>query len=246
MSSVPEIVEPGLQADQRLLDRAWLRIGAGLAVAGQAMVFSFTANLTPPEGWSFWVVHGGLILSTILVLVFLGRDLIQSAFDAVREFKISIDLLFFVSLVGALAGSLTATLTRQGSVYYEVVAILIVVHTAGKMLGARSRVAALRAVDRTRETFDQCLVRGADGKPTSKAVAALNVSDIVWVPVGGPICVDGEILSGNGYVQEASMTGEWRPVTRGVGDQIFAGTYAVDGAFEIKPTLEKRPPLSRP
>ncbi len=42
--------EPGLQADQRLVDRAWLRIGIGLAVAGQAMVFSLGLNITPAGG----------------------------------------------------------------------------------------------------------------------------------------------------------------------------------------------------
>ncbi len=43
-------LEPGLQADQRLVDRAWLRIGAGLAVAAQAMVFSLAVSITPAEG----------------------------------------------------------------------------------------------------------------------------------------------------------------------------------------------------
>ena len=63
MSFPSDTAEPGLQADQRLLDRAWLRIGAGLLVAGQAMAFSFAVNLTPPEGAVYWVLHGGLMLS---------------------------------------------------------------------------------------------------------------------------------------------------------------------------------------
>ena len=68
-----------------------------------------------------------------------------SALEAIRGGRVSIDLLFLVTLVGALAGSMVSSFTHTGSVYYEVVAILIVVHTAGKMLGARSRLAALQA-----------------------------------------------------------------------------------------------------
>jgi heavy metal translocating P-type ATPase len=235
-----DIAEPGLQADQRLLDRAWLRIGAGLAVAGQTMVFSLAVNLSPPDGATYWVLHAGLILSTVAVLVFIGRDLVRSAIDALWQRRINIDLLFLLTLTGAFAGSLVATFTRTGSVYYEVVAILIVVHTTGKMLGARSRVAALRAVEQTRERFEFCWVRGADGSRVRQAVCAIAAADEVVVAPGEPISVDGRIVTGRGYAQETSMTGEWRPVSRGPGDPVLAGTFSIDGSFEICPAVGPR------
>ena len=240
MSLSADIPEPGLQADQKLLDRAWLRIGAGLAVAGQAMVFGLAVNLSPPEGSTYWILHGGLILSSVAALVFLGGDLVRSAIAALRQCRITIDLLFLLTLAGAFAGSLVATFTRTGSVYYEVVAILIVVHTAGKMLGARSRVAALRAVEQTRERFEFCWVRQADGSRTRQSVRAIAADDRVTVAPGEPISVDGEIAAGRGYVQETSMTGEWRPVSRGPGEPVLAGTFSVDGSFEIRPAAGPR------
>lgn len=225
--------EPGLQADQRLVDRGWLRIGAGLAIAGQAMVFSFAVNLSEADGAPYYVVHGILILAAVATLVFLGGDLVRSAWEALRERRISIDLLFLVTLAGAFGGSLVSTFTGTGSVYYEVVAILVVVHTAGKMLGARSRVAALRAVTSTRVAFDECDVVEQDGRTVRRPVGSLPAGARVRVAPGGAIAVDGVILSGRGYVQETSMTGEWRPVSRGPGEPVLAGTYSVDGSFEI-------------
>lgn len=226
--------EPGLQADQRLVDRGWLRIGAGAAIAAQAMVFSLAVNLSEIAGWAYAVVHGILIFSAIGALAFLGGDLVRSAWDSLRERKVSIDLLFLVTLAGALAGSLISTFTHAGSVYYEVVAILIVVHTTGKMLGARSRVAALRAADETSEKFERCDVVQADGSVLSVQVGQVQAGMLVRVAPGGPIAVDGEIVSGRGYVQETSMTGEWRPEPRGPEDRVLAGTYSVDGSFEIR------------
>src|SRR5690606_14531531 len=88
--------EPGLQSDQRLIDRAWLKIGAGLAVAAQAMVFSLAVSITPAEGPGYWVVHGGLIGSALGVLGFLGGDLVRGAWQSVRACRVSIDLLFLV------------------------------------------------------------------------------------------------------------------------------------------------------
>jgi cation transport ATPase len=234
-------VEPGLQADQRLLDRGWLKIGAGLAVAAQAMVFSLAVNLSEVDNaWAYAVVHGILITSAVASLWFLGGELVRSAWEALRARRISIDLLFLVTLAGALGGSLIGTFTKTGSVYYEVVAILIVVHTAGKMLGARSRVSALRAVDRTRAKFDVCSVVGtAGGAERDGVLVEMRVKDLkggerVRVAPGAAISVDGEIVSGRGYVQETSMTGEWQPVSREPGDRVLAGTFSVDGSFEIR------------
>jgi heavy metal translocating P-type ATPase len=234
-ATITDLAEPGLQADQRRLDRGWLRIGLGLLVAGQAMAFSLAVNLTPPAGAAYWILHGGLITSAAGVLIFLGGDLVGSAVDSLRQRRISVDLLFLVTLAGAFGGSLVATFTHTGSVYYEVVAILIVVHTAGKMLGARSRMAALRAVAQTRERFDACEVRRPDGARVGRTVREIAAGDVVLVAPGGPISIDGEILGGRGYVQETSMTGEWRPVSRGPGDGVLAGTFSVDGSFEIRP-----------
>jgi cation transport ATPase len=229
-------IEPGLQADQRLVDRGWLRIGAGVAVAAQAMVFSLAINLSEIDGWAYAVVHGILIASAAGSLIFLGGDLVRSAWDSVYSRKISIDLLFLVTLGGAFAGSLVSTFTRTGSVYYEVVAILIVVHTAGKMLGARSRVAALRAVDETREKFEFCDVVNPARSVTRMRATDVAAGTLVRVAPGGGIAVDGEIAAGRGYVQETSMTGEWRPVSRGPGDAVLAGTFSVDGSFDIRVT----------
>ena len=233
MSEPGAELEPGVQADARAVQRAWLRIGIGLAVAAQAMVFSLAVNLTPAEGAAYWLVHGGLIASALAVLVFLGRDLVGEAWAALRARRVTIDLLFLVTLLGALAGSLTSTFAGTGSVYYEVVAVLVVVHTVGKMIGARSRAAALRAADAVAEKYDRCTVRRPDGAEETRAVAALRGGEAVVVAPGGAICVDGEIAEGFSYVEEAAMTGEWRPVARGPGGRVWAGTHAVDGRLVI-------------
>ncbi len=233
MTDTQNNLEPGVGLDARAVQRAWLRIGVGLAVAAQAMVFSLAVNLTPAGGAAYWLVHGGLIASAAGVLVFLGRDLLGEAWAAARARRVSIDLLFLATLLGALGGSLVSTFTGTGSVYYEVVAVLVVVHTLGKMAGARSRAAALRAAEAVAEGFERCVVRGADGTETERAVAELRGGETVVVAPGGAISVDGVIAEGRSYVEEAAMTGEWRPVSRGPGDAVWAGTHAVDGRLWI-------------
>ncbi len=233
-STIPVEREPGVGADERAMQLGWLRIGIGVGVAAQVMVFSLAVSITPAEGAAYWLVHGGLLVTTFATLGFLGRDLLGGAWAALRERKISIDLLFLVTLLGALGGSMTSTFTGTGAVYYEVVAVLIVVHTLGKMAGARSRAAALRAADAVAEKFERCRVLGSDGREEERAVAELRGGERVVVAPGEAISVDGRIVAGSSYVEEAAMTGEWRPVSRGAGDAVWAGTHAVDGRLVIE------------
>jgi len=233
MSSSASDPEPGLRADARASASAWLRIGIGAAVAAQAMVFSLAVNLTPAEGAAYWLVHGGLLASALGVLGFLGRDLLGGAWEALRTRRVTIDLLFLLTLLGALGGSLTSTLTGAGSIYYEVVAVLVVVHTLGKLAGARSRTAALRAADAEADKFDRCAVLDADGREEIRPVAKLRGGERVAVAAGGAICVDGVIAEGRSYLDEAALTGEWRPVARGPGDRVWAGSRALDGRLVV-------------
>ena len=210
--------------------RAWWRIGVAVVVAGQSMVFGLAVNLTPPEGAAYWIVHGVLCAAALVVCVLLLPPMVDEAGKALRARRVSVEMLFLLTLVGALAASLMATLTHTGAVYYEVVAILLAVYSAGKTLGARSREKALRAVDETRERFDRAL--RPDG--SAVAVAALQVGELLRVPPGGAIGVDGVVRAGDSFVQETAMTGEWRPRRCGPGDAVWAGTHAIDGELEIE------------
>lgn len=221
---------PGVELDTAALLRAWWRIGVAAVVAGQSMVFSLAVNLTPPEGGAYWLVHGVLIVAAAGVCALLLPALAREAWCSLRARRITVESLFLVTLGGAFGASLTATFTRTGAVYYEVISILLAIYAAGKTLGARSRARALRAVDETREHYDSA--ERLDGRRVS--VATLTPGALVRVRPGGAICVDGVVRRGRSFVQETAMTGEWRPLARGPGDAVLAGTHAVDGELEIE------------
>ncbi|HUG13311.1 MAG TPA: cation-translocating P-type ATPase [Opitutaceae bacterium] len=231
-----ETAEPGVEQDTESLVRAWWRIGAALVVAGQSMAFSLAVNMTPPDGAAYWIVHGSLIAAALAVCVLLLPPLAAECWRSLRRGVPSVEALFLITLFGAFVASLIASITRTGAVFYEVVAILLAVYSVGKTLGARSRAKVLRTIERTRTQFDRCLLVGGDGALTDTAVAAVREGARVRVPAGAAICVDGNVVSGRSFVQETAMTGEWRPVSRGPGDAVLAGTHTVDGDLEIEVT----------
>ncbi len=217
------------------LSRSWLSVGIASVFAGQGMVLSLAMSMTPPDFGSvpYWVLHGGLIFSAVVVMLFLGGPLFVSTFGMLRARRLSIEGLFTLSLVGAFAGSLVSTFTGAGAVYYEIVSIVIAIYTVGRMLSQRSQQRLRMESEKVRERFDSAVVR-ADGAWRTVSVAELAAGAIVRVDPGAPFTVDGVVRSGVGYVRETALTGEPLPVVRHVGDPVRAGTWSEDGVFEVE------------
>lgn len=70
------------------------------------------------------------------------------------------------------------------------------------------------------------------GNPLQKISAKeLKKGDIIVVHSGEKICADGLVLSGRAVINQASITGEFEPVSREKGGKVFAGTLVVDGTI---------------
>ena len=218
-----------------------IRVGLSLALAGQSMVFglgynnALSAGEAPAMGSAgYWLLHGALIASTLGVVALLGGPLLRQTFAALRGGRITVEALFVLSAAGAFAGSLISTLRGEGSVYYEVVAIVLSVYAIGKQISAVQRGKVGRAVAAFRKAFDEATVERQSG-PERVPVEELTTRDRVLVRPGEAIPVDGRILEGTGYVRETALTGEPGPVRKESGGRLRAGTWSLDGNFRVLP-----------
>jgi Cd2+/Zn2+-exporting ATPase len=73
----------------------------------------------------------------------------------------------------------------------------------------------------------------ADGSTEDVPVAAVPVGATFLVPAGQRVPLDGRVLRGSSYVNEAPITGESLPVEKKPGDSVYAGTINGDGALEV-------------
>jgi P-type Cu+ transporter len=72
------------------------------------------------------------------------------------------------------------------------------------------------------------------GEVKEMALQELVVGDLVLVNPGGRVPVDGTVIGGHSYVDQATITGESMPVEKTVDSHVFAGTINQSGALEVK------------
>jgi Cu2+-exporting ATPase/Cu+-exporting ATPase len=215
----------------------WTRLAIAALVAGQSMIFSLAVNLSPPDPSSRWVIHGVLAASAVAVFLLAGLPILREAWDAARHGRIVIDQLFLAGIAAAFGVSVHSTLTGYGSIYYEVVAILVAISMFGKLVGERRRQAALEAAKALGREFETCERLTCCGSTETVNASTIEAGDRLVVRAGSPVPADGIVLEGTAFVRETALTGEPFPVVKRTGDRVFAGGYSLDGMLTIEATV---------
>ncbi|HMV31591.1 MAG TPA: HAD-IC family P-type ATPase, partial [Gemmatimonadales bacterium] len=99
----------------------------------------------------------------------------------------------------------------------------------------RGRRSIARLLELAPEVAERLLT---DGATESVPVAVLRVGDRVRVRPGGKIPADGRVVGGASSVNQATVTGESLPVTKQVGDRVFASTLNAEGALDLEVTAD--------
>ncbi|HOQ06722.1 MAG TPA: cation-translocating P-type ATPase [Clostridiales bacterium] len=145
------------------------------------------------------------------------------AYQALRVRVVSIDLLVTLAVTGAF-------LIRN----FEESAIVTFLFLFGAWLEQRTLSKTRSAIrELTEMAPESALKQMPDGSFAEVSIDEVDVGDILLVKTGAKIPVDGTIMSGEGSISEASITGESIPVLKGEGDKVFAGTILDNGTIRI-------------
>jgi Cd2+/Zn2+-exporting ATPase len=187
-----------------------------LVTCGVTTLATFLLGLTiVPQNYTFI----GYIIAVLVGVYYPAKK----ALIALRNLTATIHLLMLIGSVGALVLGMWAE-----------AAILIFVYSLGDVLESY-------AVDKARGAIrslmnlapKQALVR-KDGKEIMLSVDEINVGDSVIIKAGERIPVDGTVQTGSSFVDQSTVTGESFPVTKNVGDMVFAGTINQKSFLEVR------------
>ncbi|WP_374724363.1 heavy metal translocating P-type ATPase [Calidifontibacillus erzurumensis] len=145
------------------------------------------------------------------------------AYQALKVKVVSIDVLVTIAVTGAF-------LIKN----FEESAIVTFLFLFGAFLEQRTLNKTRSAIKELTEIAPQrALKLMENGKFEEVEIDEVDVGDILLVKTGARVPVDGTVLTGEGYINEASITGESVPVSKKKDAQVYAGTILENGTIQI-------------
>lgn len=184
-----------------------------------------TILLLLAEG-SKWLLHLNLPYQLLMLVVgIIGViPIVLTAISSIKVKLISIDVLVSLAVLGAFIigefneAAIVTWLFMLGDFLEEV--------TLKKTRSAIS--------DLTKMAPTTALVMQDDGSTKEEDVDFIDPGTRILVKTGDQIPVDGKIVSGSGYLNEASINGESSLANKKIGNQVYAGTILEDGTLTIE------------
>ena len=120
-------------------------------------------------------------------------------------------------------------------VYFEAAAVITTLVLLGQVLELRAREATSGAIRALLDLSPKTARRvGDDGAEEEITLDQVQIGDLLRVRPGEKVPVDGLVEDGKSAVDEALVTGESMPVTKGVGDNAIGGTLNSTGALLVR------------
>lgn len=230
----PNRQEAWLDLERRQLLR---RLGVAGALGMQVMMVAIALYAGDWYGIDdgFRRVFSWLSLAlTAPVLLYSARPFFGGALRDLRNRRLGMDVPISLGVGIAFAGSVHATVSGQGPVYYDSVVMFVFFLLLARYLelmarrrGAQLSEALVHPVPAMATRFD------ARGNAHVLPVAELEIGDRVLVRPGEQIPTDGRVLEGRASVDEALLTGESRALPKGVGDEVIGGSMNLDSPLQI-------------
>lgn len=172
-----------------------------------------------------WTLANMAIFSWSLIIASLlgATPITIQAYQALRVKVVSIDVLVTIAVLGAF-------LIQN----YEEAAIVTFLFLFGAYLEQRTLNQTRSAIKELTEMAPESAIKLMEnGKFQEVEVDEVDVGDVLLVKTGAKVPVDGTVLSGEGYINEASITGESVPVGKEKGAKVYAGTILDNGTLQI-------------
>lgn len=203
----------------------WWREKQQLALYGCGLL-ALIAFASGKLGATPLIVNGLYVISVLTGVYYPARK----ALIALVNLTPTIHLLMLIGSAGAMLLGL-----------WGEAAVLIFVYSLGDVLESYAVDKARGAIRSLMELMPrEALVKTESGEMV-RLIEEVTVGDIVVVRPGERIPVDGRVVRGSSYVDQAAVTGEPIPVRREAGGEVFAGTINQNGSLEVcveKPASE--------
>ncbi len=165
----------------------------------------------------------------------------KSAFGSLKSGVPNMDVLIVIGITSAFGYSLYGTMVYLGLpeahdyLFYETAATITTLVLLGNVLEHRSvkqTTTAIKELNQLQKTEAKRVLPNGDVELVD--YTDIKENDILQFNSGDKIAVDGEVIWGDAIVNEAMISGESAPVTKGITNKVVGGTIVEDGSIKMK------------
>jgi Cd2+/Zn2+-exporting ATPase len=182
-----------------------------------------------------FMVIGGLTSSLLISPIFWGlafaiggfAKAVEGVTKTIQEKSLNVEFLM-------IAASLAAFLTGE----YAEGAVLIFIFAVSGVLEEFATAQTEKALTSLLKIAPKTAIKIVNDVEQVVEISKLLVRDIVVVKPGQQIPADGVIIKGGAAIDQSSITGEFNPSEKLMGDQVFAGSIVINAPILVQVTKD--------
>ncbi len=226
--------EPASKASDAVGRELLLALAVAGFAAGNVMLLSVSI-WSGAEAATRDLFHWISALIALPAIAYSSRPFLRSAFAALRNGHLNMDVPISLAVVLAAGMSLYETATGGADAYFDAAVMLLFFLLAGRTLDHMMRARAYSAVNQLVSLNAQgATVIEPDGRRRFMVISAVRPGMRLAVMAGERVPADGQVVSGSSDLDRSIVTGEAAPERIQPGDAVEAGTLNLTGAVEIE------------
>lgn len=205
--------------------KSMMRIGVALACSGNIMILAI-ANYAGADG--IWRHYFDLLSGIIALpaITYAAYPFYSNSINSLKQKRVSIDLPIGLAIVMGSLVSFYSLYTHQDHVYFDSITGLIFLLLSSRFIQKSIEEKAGNYFNKE-QFFEKEYVQKYDLEQKSSQQVLCELikpGDLISITQGEIIAFDGKVFSGEGFINEALLTGESEPKFVQNGDQLFQGT----------------------
>lgn len=223
-----------LKEEEKLKEYKSLKLK--VVISSILTVFIMIGSFPEWFGQTFLSDFNVLLLLTIPVQFWAGRDFYLATWSGLRNRTASMDTLIVIGTSAAFLYSILSMFGIVEGMYFDTAAVIITLILLGRLLEAKAKSHTSDAIKKLLglQAKTARVIRG--GQEIDLPLEDVVVGDLIRVRPGEKVPVDGVIVEGSSSIDESMVTGESIPVDKLVGANVIGSTINKSGSFVYKAT----------